>query len=59
MSSAEGDLVEVSMVTDLVGEPRNGASSEVGTVTSSVAVAMETVGEGAQRKRFVVQLWAN
>ena len=47
------------MVTELVGEPQNGASSEVGTVTSSVEVAMETVGEGAQQKRFVSLVGAN
>ena len=53
MSSTEVDLVEVSMVTELVGEPQNKMSSEVGTVTSSVEVAMETVGERVQQTRLV------
>ena len=55
MSAGDGELMEVSMVTEVVGEPQKEALSEA---MSTVEVAMETVGEEstsvevAQQKRW-------
>ena len=43
MSSKEGEVMEVSMVTEVVGEPQKDLSStDITTLTSSDQVAMET-----------------
>lgn len=63
MSATEGELVEVSMVTEVVEEPQKETSSEIDTVTSSVEVAMEMVSdkgsvtEEAQQTRLVCLRW--
>ena len=62
MSSKEGEVMDVSMVTEVVGEPQKEqsdlSSTDITTLTSSDQVAMETASahdtvEIAQERRYV------